>query len=367
MNDLIAPGAPVLVQPPRTLAAMLPIYTAAMETRHYSPHTIRTQIMLMRWFVAFCAEREMHDLHAVTRELVERYQRHLYLLRVKAGAPLRGGSSSSATSASEQPAAVRPLTIAGQHGRLWAVVRFFRWCVRAGYLEHTPAGVIELPRLPKRLPKPALSVAEVEQVLAMPDLTTAAGLRDRAMLEVLYATGIRRAELVALTLEDIDRERKLIRVQQGKGRKGRLTPISQRALLWIDRYQREVWARFPQAMDHRRVFIRAEDAQVAYRGRPIDAQLVTRLLGNYLVASGVSKAGACHIYRHTAATLMMENGADIRAIQDFLGHSDLKTTGIYTNVSFKFLQEQHAKTHPSAMAQPETDMRKADSPTSGAG
>ena len=323
----------------RTLVEMMPIYTEAMQIRHYSPHTITTQVMLLRWFVQFCAEREVHALHAVTRELVERYQRHLYLLRVKIGAPLRGGTG--------DPTALRPLTIAGQHGRLWAVVRFFRWCVRAGHLEHTPAGVIELPRLPKRLPKPALTVAEVERVLAMPDLTTAAGLRDRAMLEVLYATGIRRAELVALTLDDIDRERTLLRIQQGKGRKGRLAPISPRALSWLDRYQREVWARFPQAMEHRRVFIRAEDAQAAHRGRPISAELVTRLLGNYLVASGVAKPGACHIYRHTAATLMMENGADIRAIQDFLGHSEIKTTGIYTNVSFKFLHDQHAKTHPS--------------------
>ena len=327
----------------RTLVEMVPIYTEAMEIRHYSPHTIETQRMLLRWFVQFCAEREIHHLHAVTRELVERYQRHLYLLRVKIGSPSRHGAGGG----TGDPAALRPLTIAGQHGRLWAVVRFFRWCVRSGHLEHTPAGVIELPRLPKRLPKPALTVAEVERILAVPDITTAAGLRDRAMLEVLYATGIRRAELVALTLDDIDRERQLIRVQQGKGRKGRLAPISPRALSWLDRYQREVWARFPQAMEHRRVFIRAEDAQVAHRGRPIAPDLVTRLLGNYLVASGVAKAGACHIYRHTAATLMMENGADIRAIQDFLGHSEIKTTGIYTNVSFKFLHDQHAKTHPS--------------------
>ena len=322
------------------LSDLLSPYGQAMQVRSFASSTIETQVMLMRWFIAFCAEREIHHAHAVTRALVERYQRHLFTLRVKNGAPLRQGAADAS--------ALRPLSVRGQHGRLWAVVRFFRWAVRAGHLEHSPAAVIELPRLPHPLPKPALTAAEVERIVALPDLSSADGLRNRALMEVLYATGIRRGEAIALMLDAIDRERGVLRIEQGKGRKGRIVPISVRALRWLDRYLDEVWSRFPQAMTHRRVFISVDDAKRRHQGRPLSASTVTRILGGYVGASGVSKAGACHIFRHTAATLMMEHGADIRAIQDFLGHSDLKTTGIYTNVSLKFLKEQHAKTHSSA-------------------
>ena len=331
----------------RTLSEVLPRYAQSMRVRSFAPSTIETQIMLMRWFIAFCAEHDVHHVHAVTRALIERYQRHLFALRVK---DLTRVALPTSTPTTPDAVAWRPLSVRGQHGRLWAVVRFFRWAVRADDIEHSPAAVIELPRLPKPLPKPALTVAEVERIVAMPDVSTAHGLRDRAVLEMLYATGIRRGEAVALTLDAIDRERGVVRIEQGKGRKGRIVPISARALMWLDRYLEVVWSRFSMAMSHRRLFISVDDALPHHQGNPLSGHAMTQILGDYIAASGITKTGACHIFRHTAATLMMENGADIRAIQDFLGHSDLKTTGIYTNVSLKYLKEQHAKTHPSAFA-----------------
>jgi len=327
---------------PTPLASVLPLYTQAMRVRSFAPSTIETQTMLTRWFLTFAAERGVQDVTVVTRELVERYQRHLYTVRITTGAPTRHGEPAVA--------ALRPLSIRGQHARLWAVVRFFRWAVRTGQVEHSPAAALELPRLPHPLPKPALTVAEVERILALPNLTTPQGLRDRALLEVLYATGMRRGEVIALQLDALDRDRGVVRIESGKGRKGRIVPISVRAMCWLDRYLSEVWPCFPQAFAHRRIFISVADARRRFHGRPLGAATVTRILGAYVAASGVTKAGACHIFRHTAATLMMENGADIRAIQDLLGHSDLKTTGIYTNVSLKFLKEQHTRTHPSAFA-----------------
>jgi integrase/recombinase XerD len=352
--------APTLT--PLTLRDLLPLYADEMRMRAFSPSTVETQSMLMRWFIAFCAEREVHHAHAVTRALVERYQHHLFTLRVKVGAPSRPSSDDVASGDAANAAALRPLSVRGQHGRLWAVVRFFRWAVRAGHVEHSPAAVIELPRLPHPLPKPALSEAEVERIVALPDVNAADGLRNRALLEVLYATGIRRGEATQLTLDCIERERGVLRIEQGKGRKGRIVPISARALTWLDRYLDQVWSRFPQAMAHRRVFISVDDAKRHHQGRPLSASTLTRILGNYVAAAGVNKAGACHIFRHTAATLMMEHGADIRAIQDFLGHSDLKTTGIYTNVSLKFLKEQHAKTHPSSFASGDAQAAPSRSP-----
>jgi integrase/recombinase XerD len=268
----------------------------------------------------------------VTRQHLERYQHFLFTFR------------SNANGQHE-----RPLTIRSQHARLWATVRFFRWAHRTGRCPTNPAD-IELPRLPRPLPRPALTSAEVERVLAMPVLTTADGLRDRTMLEVLYATGMRRGELCSLRVEDIDHGREVVNIREGKGRKGRVVPISRRALAWVARYVAEVWARFPKANEHRLLFVLVDNTKHrGLQGMPLSAANVTRLLGGYLIAAGIDKAGACHIYRRTAATLMMENGADIRAIQDLLGHSEIKTVGIYTNVSLKFLKEQHAKTHPSAM------------------
>lgn len=323
-----------------TLRALLPVYADAMRVRQFAAATIETQGMLMRWFVEYAEARAVRGAGEVTRDLIERYQRHLYAVRVRIGGG-RGGHE-------RETGAVRPLSIRGQHARLYAVVRFFRWAMRAGHVPHTPAEAIELPRLPRILPKPAFTAAEVERVLAVPDIATPSGLRDRAMMEVFYATGIRRGELVALSIDDLDRERGIIAVREGKGRKGRMVPISRRALAWVDRYIATVWTRFPQGLDHRRLFISVDDAKRRHQGAPLATSSVTQTMGSHLVASGVEKAGACHIFRHTAATLMMENGADVRAIQDFLGHADLKTTGIYTNVSLQFLKDQHTKAHPSA-------------------
>ena len=329
------------------LAALIPAYVESMRVRHYAPATIETQLLLIGWFVRYCAEREVTTVGAVTRDLIERYQRHLYALRVREGRPRQHGE--------DAPEKLRPLSIKGQHGRLWAVVRFFRWCARANHVEHSPAALIELPRLPRQLPMPALTVAEVERILAVPDVTTPHGLRDRTMLEVFYATGIRRGELCRLAPDDFDHAREVVRVIKGKGRKGRIVPISKRALAWVSRYVAEVWTRFPQGAEHRHLFISVQNAaRRRDRGEPLSEKAVTTIMRGHVLASGVAKEGACHIFRHTAATLMMENGADIRAIQDFLGHADIQTTGIYTNVSFKFLKEQHTKTHPSAMGQAET-------------
>jgi integrase/recombinase XerD len=307
-------------------------YPESMRVRSYSSKTIETQVMLMRWFRLFLAERSITHPAQVTQQHIERYQHHLFMYR------------SNANGQHEQP-----LTIRSQHMRLWAIVRFFRWAHRTRLCPQNPAN-IEMPRLPRPLPRPALTALEVERIVALPDVTTPQGLRDRTMLEVLYATGMRRGELCSLRVEDIDHGRGVVNIREGKGRKGRVVPISQRALSWVTRYVVEVWYRFPTAKEHRLLFILVDNTrQHKHRGKPITPAVTTINLGGYLVAAGIEKAGACHIYRRTAATLMMENGADIRAIQDLLGHSEIKTVGIYTNVSLKFLKEQHAKTHPSAM------------------
>jgi integrase/recombinase XerD len=216
------------------------------------------------------------------------------------------------------------------------------WATRTKHLVVNPAADMALPRLPKRLPRAVLSVSEAERVLAQPDLTTALGLRDRAILEVLYSTGLRRMELVGLDLPDIDAERAVVLVREGKGKKDRLVPIGARAIAWVHRYLDSVRPRLVRARDPAALFLSA-------RGTRIRPTRLTERLHRYVVAAGVGKPGSVHIFRHTMATLMHDAGADIRDLQEILGHAQLSTTEIYTHVSIERLKAVHAQTHPARL------------------
>jgi integrase/recombinase XerD len=206
---------------------------------------------------------------------------------------------------------------------------------------HNPASEIELPKAERRLPRPALTAAEAELVLAQPELGDPIGVRDRAILEVFYSTGIRRSELAHLAVTDIDHERATLLVRLGKGKKDRLIPIGDRALAWVRRYLAEVRPGLAAGDDDGTLFLSAE-------GTGFSLDRLTQLAARYVKASGVPKTGACHLFRHTMATLMLEGGADIRYIQAMLGHAELSTTQIYAQVSVRALQAVHAATHPAA-------------------
>ena len=178
--------------------------------------------------------------------------------------------------------------------------------------------------------------------MAQADPATAHGLRDRAILEVLYSTGIRRTELVNLKLYDIDAERGTLMVRQGKGKKDRMIPIGDRALAWIEKYQADVRPALASAPDDGVLFLTAQ-------GEAFTPNRLTQLARDYVAKAELGKTGACHLFRHTMATLMLENGADIRFIQQMLGHAELSTTEIYTQVSIRALKEVHARTHPAKL------------------
>jgi integrase/recombinase XerD len=167
------------------------------------------------------------------------------------------------------------------------------------------------------------------------------GLRDRAMMEVLYSTGIRRVELSNLELFDIDRERGTLTVRQGKGRKDRVVPIGERALGWIAKYLATARPELVAPPDHPTLFLND-------RGEKLGVVYLTHLIGGYVEAAKTGKTGSCHLFRHTMATLMLEGGADVRHIQEILGHVQLSTTSIYTRVSIRHLKAVHDATHPGA-------------------
>jgi integrase/recombinase XerD len=310
-------------------------FTEYMGVRGYSERTAGNRRHMLSFLVAWLAERGITRPAEVTRPVLESYQRHLFHYRKANG---------------------EPLSFRSQSQRLLAVRAFFKWAARQRHVLHNPASEIELPRAERRLPRLALTAAEAELVLAQPDLAGPAGVRDRAILEVLYSTGIRRAELAGLAVTDVDQERRTVLVRQGKGKKDRLVPAGERALAWVGKYLAEGRPKLAAADDDGTLFLAGD-------GTAFTLDALTRLAAGYVKASGVPKSGACHLFRHTMATLMLEGGADIRYIQAMLGHAELSTTQIYTQVSVRALQAVHAATHPAAAntphSQQDDDQRSA--------
>jgi len=299
---------------------LLAEYLAWMETQNFSGDTAATRRTTIGYFLEWCGERGLDTPAEITRPVLERYQRSLYRYRKKNG---------------------EPLTFRTQNTRLRALKGWFRYLARQNHILHNPASELLLPRLENRLPKHILSVEEAEAVLAAPDVSSVEGLRDRAILETFYSTGMRRMEVANLKLYDIDRERGTVMIRQGKGKKDRHIPIGERALAWIAKYVDTARPELLGASDDGTVFLDS-------MGLAFDRVRLTTLVRGYIRKAKVGKQGGCHLFRHTVATLMLENGADIRVIQEMLGHAKLTTTEMYTRVSIRLLKQVYEATHPGA-------------------
>ncbi len=215
--------------------------------------------------------------------------------------------------------------------------RFYRYLVREGRLTEDPSARIDAPKLGRSLPK-SLTEAEVESLLAVPKTDTPLGLRDRTMLEVLYASGLRVSELVGLTLDQVNLRQGVVRVV-GKGSKERLVPLGEEAVAWLERYLAEA--------RHDLVQGRLNDALFpTRRGAAMTRQAFWQLIKRYAKQAGISKPLSPHTLRHAFATHLLNHGADLRVVQLLLGHSDLSTTQIYTHVARERLKDLHARHHP---------------------
>ncbi len=253
-------------------------YLEWLRVHNYAGPTVESREVYLGYFVAWCTERGIGTPREITKPILERYQRSLYQWRKKLGwltalvprpacPPGAGQSAVHKMAHKTEPPAVP-----------------------------TPASELELPRLEHRLPKHVLTISEVEQVMRTVDLTEPMGLRDRAILEVLYSTGIRRRELIGLALFDFDRERGTVMIRQGKGKKDRMIPIGARAPNWVDRYQHQVR---PDLVVGREIAHLAT-LFLTHTGEPftpnrLDVQLVRR----YVQAAELGKSGSCHLFRHT--------------------------------------------------------------------
>ena len=298
-----------------------------LTVHNYSPATVIDRSFYLARFVTWVQLRGITQPGQVTLSVLEAYQRHISLHRKKDGAPLGWRT---------------------QHMALIPIRLFFSWCVRQRHLTANPASEMVMPRQDHKLPSATLSHEEAEQVLALPDVGTVLGLRDRTVMELLYATAMRRGELVGLDLPDIDLPRQWLTLRHTKTRWDRVVPMGERATQWLIRYLADSRPQLLVGEDPGAVFLAAN-------GERLGATWLTGQVHRYIDASGVGKTGSCHLFRHTAATLMVEHGADIRYVQELLGHRNLSSTHLYTRVAPQRLAAIHAATHPGATLPTGTD------------
>lgn len=295
-------------------------YLMWMKVHNYAASTVKNRDRYLGYLLRYLKASGVDRSDRVNHELLKDYQAQVFLHRKLNGEPLSFGT---------------------QVQRLIPVQQFFSWMRRSGKLASDPAMDLTLPRPDRRLPEATLTASEMARVLSVPVVARPLGLRDRAMLEVFYSCALRRAELIALQLRDVDFDRGTVFVRCGKGGKDRYVPVGERALFWLRIYLDMARPQLTGAVDTEVIFVSSV-------GTPICPDWLSRRVKRYFALAGINKRGSCHLLRHTVATLMLEGGADIRYVAEMLGHARLETTQRYTRVSIDRLHAVHAASHPAA-------------------
>ncbi len=315
----LAAPAPPPAAAPGTLQELVPRFLQGLEMRGYSGATAEMHHSALRQFLGWCESLAYRDPAGFTRARLEAYQLFLFHYRSP-----RGGKT---------------LAINTQLARLGCICRFFAWLCRDGILPANPASDLDLPRKQARALPKSLSPEEIDRLLALPDTASPFGLRDRTILELFYSTGVRRTEMTRLEIGDYDPHARTLLVRRGKGGKSRLLPVGGHAAAWLDHYLAEARPLI--------AFLPAETGLfLSGYGTAFTPAYLGTWVAKQMKKVGINKPGASHLFRHSCATHMHENGADIRHVQEMLGHARLDTTQIYTHVNIKALQEVHARCHP---------------------
>lgn len=275
-----------------------------------SENTIEAYRYDLQRLAGYLKQHRVTELAAVTTEQLSAYMRVLYDIGF------------AATSLQRTLASMRS---------------FFAFAASEGDITADPTELLESPRSIRYLPS-VLSIAEIERIFAVIDLNKSGGTRDRAMLETLYATGMRVSELASFTFEQLYAEEEMVRIF-GKGSKERLVPIGQVALRWIARYYETDRPAFVRPSTDSTVFLNA-------RGGALSRMGIWKILQKYVTLAGVVKSVSPHTFRHSFATHLLEGGADLRTVQEMLGHATIVTTEIYTHVDREYLKSVHRSFHP---------------------
>jgi integrase/recombinase XerD len=297
---------------------LLTAVAAGLRARGAAQRTIQTRVWQLRRFFAFLRDRHIEDPVRVSAEDLQSYRQRLIETPTPRGTP---------ASASHV------------NGVLASIKCFYALLLEWDLIGHDPTRRLSFVKKPRRLPGTILTVEEVRRIVEAPDASTVLGYRDRTILEVFYATAIRRAELMALALSNVRLPERLIRIEMGKGSKDRLVPLTEVAAQHLDHYLRWIRPELARRPKERAVFL-------SFRGWPIDERTLGDIVINAAARAGIDKRVTCHSFRHACATHMLENGADLRPIQELLGHASLSSTQIYTHVSLRHLRQTFDRCHP---------------------
>jgi integrase/recombinase XerD len=294
-------------------------YVADCQGANFSPwtvfHYVEDLCAFFRWLPG--AAPGVKNFTDVTRPILSDYQMYLYQAESKRGTKY---------------------SIASQHGRLSAVLRFFAWLQQNEKILINPGATIQLPKIPKRLPRNYLSLREINKLLRAPDIGTHLGLRNRAILETLYSTGIRNMELRNLALSDLNQSDAWLTIREGKGAKDRVVPLGKAALHFTSLYLEKT----------RPIFIKKEIESlfVSQHGEKLHGDTINQILNHTAKKAKIKRRISAHGIRHTCATLMLRGRASIRHIQELLGHRCLSSTERYTKVEISDLKKVHERCHP---------------------
>lgn len=300
------------------LSSLAAEYLQALQVRNLSERTILGRRFMLKKFFDFLTGRGITHTDGITREVIADYQTELYYV-----VNLRG----------------RPNCAGYQNGRMSAVKGFTRFLKERDYIVRDPARDIPCAKRPQRLPRGILTPSEARKIINTPDTKCAIGYRDHTIMEVLYTTGIRKDELNKLTLSDVDYHDGFLRINNGKGNKDRVVPLGRIACRYLENYIKSVRPEFIRDPYNHHLFL-------STRGNRLSKNVVWELVKKYAQKAKLKKTVSPHTFRHSCATAMLRNRADIRAVQELLGHESLESTQIYTHISINDLKETHKRCHP---------------------
>ena len=317
---------------PTDLELLQARYLNHLQLLNYSPRTIAAMPSYFKLLARFMAEVKLCDVQALTSTHLLDFQRWLYY----------------------EPTWKDTARSVASQNRVLSVVRgFFKFLKQEGYTSHDPAAQMLLAREPDALPRNVLTPQEARKIIEAPDVQTALGYRDRTILEVLYATGIRKNELMNLTLCDVNLDEELLRINDGKGGRDRVVPLSGIACSFLESYIKAIRPELLQCNS-----LQGKDSQskalqsntprlfISLRGRPMARNTVGAVVEKYAKQARIKKHVTCHLWRHTCATHLLKNNANLRHVQEMLGHRSLATTERYLRLTITDLKEAHRKFHP---------------------
>lgn len=293
-----------------------------LRLRQFSPRTIEGHVRELVFFFDFLDSEGVERMVDITRDHLDGYRNLLFHRRYRG----------------------KRLKMQTQAAKLCRIRCFLRFLVRERYLLFDPSKDLEMPKLETTLPRVVLTEKEVETLMAVPDTSLPLGLRDRAILELLYGAAIRNTETRELRIEALDLDGRLLQVRQGKGNKTRVVPLGEEAYHWLERYLREGRPQLATRFDERRVFL-------SKNGRPLARANLAHMVRRTAARAGFGKTVTPHVLRHSCATHMLRRGANIRHLQELLGHAQVSTTQIYTKLELSDLQWAHRQFHPRGREQ----------------